>query len=154
MTQLLELTLRAAATDGIAYFVDEAGNPYFHPRDAAPIRPLIDGKDNHPMMYQFSRPNPLAEVGRKFKSPEEANKYVDAVTSFATMMLFVEIAGRTDLSDDARKIAEESVVQTQGMIRQKHMQVLDTVKGFEHVKKYLDMPPKQIYESAQRQGTC
>jgi hypothetical protein len=147
----LELTLKAAATDGIAYFVDASGVQYFRPRDGNPIRPLIWGKDNHPMMYQFSRPHPLAEVGRTFTSLEAADHYVGALADFDRMISLVNITN-SNLSEELRKRASAAVVSEQERMKKDNLGVLDSVPGFESVRKYLDMTPEQIYEDLKIHG--
>lgn len=148
----LELTLKEAVTDGIAYFVDESGIEYFRPRDGEPIRPLIHGQDNHPMMYQFSRQDPLAEVGRKFASLEEADHYVGALADFDRMILFVNVAADTKLSEKLRREASEYVTKEQKRMKRENLGVLDTIPGFDKVRKYLDMSPEQIYSELKVQG--
>lgn len=140
----LELTLREAATDGIAYFVDGSGNDYFRPRDGGPVRPLVHGKDDHPMMYQFSRRHPLAEVGRKFASLEEADHYVGALFDFTRMILNASVVTDARLSGEARRETSDFVKKGQEKIKRKHLGVLDTIPGFDKVRKYLDMTPVQI----------
>lgn len=141
----LELTLQDASTSGIAYFVDSSGNEFFRSWDGSPIRPLIHGKDDHPMMYQFSRSHPLAEKGRKFISPEKADHYVSALVHLDNMITLVDIANSKRYPDDIRKEAYDSAVSEQERIKKDDLGVLDSIPGFKPLRKYLFMKPEEIY---------
>jgi len=158
MTDALELTLQEATTDGIAYFIDSSGNEYFRPRKAGPtgkerIRPLIHGHDNHPMMYQFSRRNPLAEIGRKFASIEEAEHYVAALHNFDRMIRLADIAGDATTGEGLAQQAFFQVRSLKELLKKDSLDVLETIPGFDSVRKYLDMQPSEIHRELTFQGT-
>ena len=144
---VLELTLDGAADDGIAYFTDDAGKKYFRPRDGKPIRPLIQGKDDHPMMYQYSGRHPLAEIGRKFRSIQDADHYVRALVNFDHIIRHAIIAGDVNNSDGLREKAATYIVEKQEKIKTEDLGVLETIPGFDEVREYLDMTPEQIYSA-------
>ncbi|MBI5391047.1 hypothetical protein HZB02_06180 [Candidatus Woesearchaeota archaeon] len=141
----LELILKYAATEGIAYFEDLAGNGYFRPYNGQPIRPLVHGHDDHPLMYQFSHQNPLAEVGRIFLSLGEADHYVKALTDFDRMMFLAVFSQNPQLPDNVRASLCAYALERQRSITQHHLPVLETVRDFGKLTKYLEMTPEQIY---------
>lgn len=140
----LELILQSAATDGIAYFVDEEGTRYFRPRDGQPIRPLNHDIDGHPMMYQFSREHPLAEKGRRFATPAQADRYVGILADLDMMFLLANVSENPALSEGTRHELTALVRSKQEGLKL-DLAVLETIPGFAAVRKYLDMEPREIY---------
>ncbi len=150
--QPLELTLQEIFTDGLAYFIDTKGNQYFCPREDANIRPLIPGRDNHPMMYQFSQPHPLAEPGKKFSSIPKAQQYVRALTDFDRLifLLFTQAQSQALPEKLLNRICK-SVIDEQERIKKEYLPILKTIPQFKFMQKYLDMTPEQITKEIQEQ---
>lgn len=148
----LELTLDAAACDGIAYFSGSDGKEYFRPGGGEPIRELVCGSDNHPMMYQFSKVHPLAEVGRKFASPREASHYVGALSDFEMWILLINLNNDVDMPEEKKGKTREVLLREQERMKRENLAVLDTVPGFEVVRKYFDMTLEDVWADLQANG--
>ena len=141
----LELTLECAATDGIAYFKGSNGKEYFRPGGGKPIRALDNGHHEHPMMYQFSRVHPLAESGRKFSTPREAEHYVGALSDFEMMLLLISATFNAPELEKFKERVRKTILEEQERMKRDNLAVLDTVPGFNLVRKYLYMSADDIY---------
>ena len=148
----LELTLECAATDGIAYFKCDDGRKYFRPRDNEPIRELIHGQDNHPMMYQFSSVLPLAEIGRKFSTPRQASQYISALSDFEMWVLLIKLYNDAYMPADKKVETRDVLVREQERMKRDNLAVLDTVQGFDVVRKYFDMTIEDVWANLQANG--
>jgi len=131
----LELTLLFATRDGIAYFEGNDGQKYFRPRDEQPIRPLVEGQDDHPMMYQLSAPHPLAAKGVKFQDLEEANLYVGVLSVYEDMLTISRIALKERDTDLGRR-AQELIPRVKADIRTRFGRVLHY---FPEINRALDL---------------
>lgn len=148
----LELTLECAASDGIAYFKGANGKEYFRPRNGEAIRELVWGADNHPMMYQFSKVHPLAEVGRKFSTPREADHYVGALSDFEMWVLLINLYNDERMPEEMKDKTREALLLEQERMRRENLAVLDTVPGFEVVRKYFDMTLEDVWADLRTNG--
>lgn len=86
----------------------------------------------------------LAKIGRKFTDLEEAEHYVGALADFDRMILLATTTNDPFLSVILRNRTTDLIFREQKRIKEDYLTVLDTIPGFDQVRKYLDMEPSEI----------
>ncbi len=150
--QQYPLVLRSLYTDGLAYATRGPEGQevrYIRLQDGGVYEITSKNMDTyaHPMMYQDCQPNPMAEIGREFRTPEELDAYADALTTVDSMITFAGFLRDTEEEKDRKEIM--AVVEKQKRKAHRLLPVLDTVEGFDCQRRYLKLPPEEIYWAAQ-----